>query len=85
MGLDFKMEFLIEYKGETHNFVHRPDHTLLNEAQFINRCWFIVKNKNEPNVQAYADLWLSWKYHGSTYSTASMQLLEVYDHNVWHA
>lgn len=79
------MEFIIEYKTDSYQFKHDPDSTQLNETQFIDRCWFIVKNKNYAYVEAYADLWLAWKCQGSTYNPEIMQTLQTLDQNVWDA
>jgi hypothetical protein len=79
------MEFVIEFKNDSYLFEHHPDITHLNETQFLDRCWFIVKNKNNAIVEEYADLWLAWKYHGSTYNQEIMQVLHALDKNVWNA
>jgi hypothetical protein len=80
-----EMEFIIEYKNDSFRFEHDPDTSHLNETQFLDRCWFIVKNKNDAHVDAYADLWLAWKYNGSTYNPEIMQTLQALDKNVWDA
>lgn len=79
------MEFIIEYKNDSIRFEHHPYITQLNETQFIDRCWFIVKNKNYASVEPYADLWLAWKYHGSTYNQEIMETLQILDQNAWDA
>lgn len=77
------MEFIVEYKDDSLKFEHCPNATSLNETQFIDRCWFIVKNKNHANVEAYADLWLAWKYHGATYASDIMKTIQEMEKNVW--
>ncbi len=70
----------IEYKGFSRVF-HKPSH--LNEQQFLDRCWFIVKNRDAPNVEAYADLWISSKYYEVTFAPAVMDALNKMEKNVW--
>jgi hypothetical protein len=75
-----KVAARIEYKGISEAF-HKPAH--LNEQQFLDRCWFIVKNRGAPNVAAYADLWISSKYYEVTYTPAVMDTLHKMEKNVW--
>jgi len=77
------MKFIFEYKNDAYTFEHQPTVTFLNETQFIDRCWFIIKNKNNANVEAYADLWLAWKYHESTYAPDIMNTLCSLDRIMW--
>lgn len=70
----------IEYKGASRVFV-KPAH--LNEQQFLDRCWFIVKNKDAKNVEAYADLWVATRYHDVIYGPAVMDVLQKMEHRVW--
>jgi hypothetical protein len=75
-----KVAARIEYKGISQVF-QKPAH--LNEQQFLDRCWFIVKNKDTPNVEAYADLWISLKYYEVTYTPQVMDALHKMEKNVW--
>lgn len=70
----------IEYKGAVHEF-QKLRH--LSEHQFLDRCWFIVKNKDVQNVEAYADLWVAMRHYDVTYTTTVMAALAEMEKRVW--
>lgn len=74
----------IEYKGASHTF-EKPMH--MNERQFLDRCWFIVKNDSPDNVnvKAFADLWLSHKYYHCQYDAEIMRTIQAMDDKIWAA
>ena len=61
---------VIDYKGTLHTFC-RPRNVSSNIYQ--DKCWFIVKNISEANIDTYADMYVSWKYNGCEYSIEHME------------
>lgn len=73
------METIIEYKGRMFPFkksIHITDN------MFYDRCWFIVKNQGVENVEAYADMWISFKYFESEYSDEIMRKISELQSNL---
>lgn len=63
----------IEYMGKAFVF-DKPSH--LNDQQFYDRCWFIVKNDGVEFIEAYADIWLAITYHGAMYAPELQRIVE---------
>lgn len=59
---------IIEYKGRMHIF-ERPLH--MTDKMFQDRCWYIVKNKGDPDIEARADLWIAETYYGCGYKASA--------------
>lgn len=74
------MSTCIEYKGKLYLFNTIPN---LTETMFLDRCWYIVKNMNEPHIEEYADLWISKKYTRCHYEEAIMEKLNELERNVF--
>jgi hypothetical protein len=74
------MSTCIEYKGKLFLFNAIPN---LTEAMFMDRCWYIVKNINEPNIEELADLWISKKYTKCQYDELIMTKLNDLERNVF--
>lgn len=72
----------IEYKGKSHTFT-KPQH--MNERQFLDRCWFIIKNQSTDNVAAYADIWLAHKYFHCSYDLEMMRTIDDMNGKIWAA
>lgn len=73
------METIIEYKGRMFPFkksIHMCD------KMFYDRCWFIVKNQGVENIEAYADMWISFKYFESKYSDDIMEKIKELENNM---
>jgi hypothetical protein len=55
----------IEYKGKVHTFKKTED--ILNNTMFLDRCWYILNNLSDPNVEALADMHVSRKQFDVSY------------------
>jgi hypothetical protein len=73
------MNTVIEYKGHMF-FFQKPRN--LTETQFQDRCWFIVKNSDHSNVEAYADIWISQQYYNVTYTREVMEKIRILEQNM---
>jgi hypothetical protein len=54
----------IEYKGFSYVF---ENNTKENRDAFRDKCWFIVKNKDTPNILHLSDIWINKKKFGLVY------------------
>jgi hypothetical protein len=70
---------VIDYKGELHTF-NRPRNVSFHI--FHDKCWFIVKNSSEANIEAFADMYVSWKYNGCEYSIEHMEKIKKMEQNL---
>jgi len=73
------METIIEYKGKIHSF-KKPIH--LPEKVFYDRCWFVVKNITEDNIEGLADIYIAWKYYDTEHSSAIMEKIKQCEANM---
>jgi hypothetical protein len=48
----------IEYDGKSYWFKNTNE----REDMFMDKCWYIVKNIDKPNIQCLADIWVNKKY-----------------------
>ena len=55
----------IEYEGTSYCFKNDDDEDL---NMFYDRCLYIIKNKNVPNIANIAKIWVYKKYYGVSYS-----------------
>ena len=65
--------FRIEHKGKVHIFPKDQQ----DRDQFMDKCWFVVKNENKTDhVESYADIWIAHKYYGSVYDEKIMAVIK---------
>lgn len=70
---------VIDHKGLFYTFT-RPQNVSYNI--FHDKCWFIVKNHTESNVETYAEMYVSWKYNGCEYSDENMTKMRNMEMNL---
>ena len=54
----------IEHKGTSYIFENTANE---NRDLFRDKCWFIVKNRDTPNIIQLSDIWINKKHHGLVY------------------
>lgn len=64
--------FRIEHKGKVHVFSKDQ----LDRNQFMDKCWFLVKNETIHDVEIYADIWIAHKYYGAVYDEKIMKVIK---------
>ena len=63
----------IEYDGVSYFF---KDTSITDINMLYDKYWFIIKNKNNENVNQLADIWLMKKHYGLTYPAHIEKQLE---------
>jgi hypothetical protein len=70
---------IIEYKGRQYQFTKSM---YLTDKMFYDRCWFIVKNYMEENIDSLADMYISWKFFKVEYTKDFMEKLRKLESNM---
>lgn len=70
---------IIEYKGRQHHFTKSM---YLTDKMFYDRCWFIVINRVEENIESLADMYISWKFYKVEYGQDIMEKLKRLELNM---
>jgi hypothetical protein len=69
---------VITYQGQTYFFSKKDDTE--TETMFRDRCWWIVKNIDNDNVEhivSLSHIWISQKYYDVSYDDDTIALMKT--------